>query len=262
VSDGHDERHQNPPEDEQPTRRIEIETPHDPLGAYVLGALDDGERQAFELHLATCATCRDALAAYEGTTGLLAYGLPPQQPPAGARDRLLARARSEASVAPPVEIARRRGTRFRLASLGWAAALLFVIAVGLFVGAWNATGPHPSFEVAVLARLPGGRILPLHGTGVPTASAQLYVVESGRRAELTVSELPPLPQGQVYQLWFAEPDQPVRTGGVFEVGAGGDAAVPVTIPTPLERVRAVAVTREPAPGSVGPTGAHLLDWTP
>jgi anti-sigma-K factor RskA len=140
--------------------------------------------------------------------------------------------------------------------------MLLTIAAGLAVGAWTVTGPHASPDVEILARLPGGRVLALHGTGVPSASARLLVVEGGRRAELKVDALPPLPPGRVYQLWFAEPGQTPRTGGAFTVDPAGDAVVQVTIPTPLDRVQAVAVTQEPAPGLVSPTGVHLLDWMP
>jgi anti-sigma-K factor RskA len=273
----------------------DVQTPHDELPAYALGTLDIGERRQFEMHLFVCQACRAELAAHQQTVNLLPYGLAPERPPAGARDRLLARARAEASESPtastalagddeaptsvraaPVEevadegpptepvrrIQPRRGLRISLASIGWAAALMFVVAAGLMVFAWGATGPHASPDVALLARLPGGQVLNLVGTGVPSASARLFVVEDGRRAELAVDALPPLPPGRVYQLWFAEPGQPVRTGGVFEVNRQGDAVAQVMIPTPLERVQAVAVTEEPAPGSPGPTGIHLLDWTP
>ena len=157
---------------------------------------------------------------------------------------------------------RPRQQRIRLASLGWAAALLFVLASGLFVGAWSATGPHASPTVELQARLPGGRVLRLAGTGVPTAKARLFVVEGGRRAELAVDRLPPPPAGRVYQVWFAEPGEPVKTGGAFTVDARGDAVARVTIPAPLERVRRISVTEEAAPGSANPSGTELLLWTP
>ena len=309
MSDVRDQLHEPPRDrDDPPTGQVEIQTPHDPLGAYALGALDVGEQRLFELHLFVCAACRAELPAYQRTAGLLPYALPPAQPPAGARSRLLARARADASesltvfapiagddeaptmvqpapvpgeavtvveAAPvrepgadgPATVAvrraePRRGVRITLASIGWAAALLFVVASGLFVWVWGATGPHASLEVEVLARLPGGQLLPLTGTGAPTASGRLYVVENGRRAELAVDALPPLNRGRVYQLWFTEPGQPARTGGAFGVDPRGDAVVQVAIPTPLERVRAIDVTQEPAPGSPAPTGLNLLSWTP
>lgn len=315
MSDFRDQLHDPPRDrDDPPTGRAaplqaDGQTPHDPLGAYALGALDVGEQRLFELHLFVCAACRTDLAAHQRAVNLLPYTLPAEQPPDGARSRLLARARADASesltvfapiagddqaptvvqaapvpeeaptvvqaapvpeeadddgpaTVPVRRVQPRRGVRVKLASIGWATALLFVIASGLFVWAWGATGPHASTEVEILARLPGGQLLTLNGTGAPTASGRLYVVEGGRRAELTVDALPPLARGRVYQLWFTETDQPARTGGAFGVDPRGDAVVQVTIPTPLERVRTVTVTQEPAPGSAAPTGVTLLTWTP
>jgi hypothetical protein len=276
--------------------------PHDDLPAYALGLLTDDERAEFEQHLSACLACQHELAAHANLREQLARGLPPRMPPEGARERLLARARAmdkppeesggsaggdppppsapRGAVSqvdePPVPLRRaaldpipatsvqhqRRPRRIRLASLGWAAALLFVVAAGLSVGAWSATGPHASLTYEIQARLPGGQILPLAGTGVPAAKARLFVIDGGRSAELAIDRLPPLREGRVYQLWFAEPGEPIRTGGAFRVDPRGDAVARVTISAPLERMRAVAVTEEPAPGSSEPTGPHLLDWPP
>jgi anti-sigma-K factor RskA len=298
-------------------------TPHDALSAYALGALDVDDQRLFELHLFVCEACRSEVAAYRRTGELLPYGLTPTQPPDGARDRLLARARAEASESPTVAVPAisddesptvivaaptlvhsaptvaqaapnldraaqtvvqaipveepaeagpatvpvrraepRRGFRIGLASIGWSVVLLLVLASGLGVGYWSSTGPHVSPEVQLMARLPGGQILPLRGTTVPSASARLFVIENGRRAELSVDALPPLSPGRVYQIWFSESDRPPRTGGAFGVNQHGDAAVRVTIPTPLERVSAISVTQEPAPGLASPTGVNLIDWKP
>jgi len=154
------------------------------------------------------------------------------------------------------------GVRIRLASIGWGLALLFVVASGLFVFTWSATGPHASVEVEAAAWMSGGQVMSLVGTGVRNARARFVVVDGGRRAELAVDGLPPLAAGRVYQVWFAEPGQPSRTGGAFLVDPRGDAIVRVTMPVPLERVRAIAVTQEPAPGVASPTGVNLLNWPP
>lgn len=253
---------------------------HDWLEAYVLGALDPDDRAHFEEHLPACDRCRSDLAAHIRVVDLLTYGLPPERPPVAARERLLTRIHAErdAPAAPraspgvalapeigpgPSSPARpARTSRIQPSSLLWAAILAVVLGVGALVGGWGATGPHASPDVELLARLPGGRVLSLEGTGAPVSSARLFVVNNGSRAELVVDALPPLPAGRTYQLWFAEPGQPIRTGGVFNVNSQGDGLTRVTIPAPLERVTAVAVTQEPAPGSPGPTGLHLLDWTP
>ncbi len=255
---------------------------HDWLEAYVLGALDQDERDQFEDHLPDCEVCRADLAAHIRMVDLLTYSLPPQQPPSEARDRLLTRIHAErdgppatarveptedpmaprgavgsAAVRPPA----RHPRRIKLSSLLAGAALVVLLGLGALVGLWGMTGPHASVEVEVTSRLPGGRVLPLTGTGVPTASGRLFVV-NGTRAELVVEGLPVLPQGRAYQVWFSETGQPMRSGGVFAVNSQGVAVSRPTIPAPLERITAIAVTHEPAPGSTAPTSIPLLDWTP
>jgi hypothetical protein len=157
----------------------------------------------------------------------------------------------------------RRSTqrRIRLASIGWAAALLFVIAAGLFVAFWSASGPRVSADVALLAWLPGGQVLTFRGTSVPAASARLYVIDGGRRAELDVDALPSLPPSRVYQLWLFEADQSARSGGTFTVNQRGNAATRIGLPVPIDRVQSATITQEPAPGSPSPTGPRLLDWS-
>lgn len=150
----------------------------------------------------------------------------------------------------------------KLATIGWGAALLFVVASGLAVATWSATGPHVSPDLNVLSRLPGGRVVTLRGTGTPTASARLHSVDSGRRSELAVDSLPPLPTGRVYQVWLLEPNQQARSAGAFLVNRRGDAVVPVNIGGPVERLQALAVTQEPAPGAAAPTGLRVLEGAP
>jgi len=193
------------------------------------------DQRLFELHLFVCAACRSELASYQRTANLLPFGLPPERPPAGARERLLAAARGEASE-----------------SLTVAMPIVRDDEAPTEVGAPPAASEAPTAVHPISA--PDEAPTIVESAAVP--------VEGGRRAELTVDGLPPLLPGRAYQLWFAEPGQPVRTGGAFRVDPRGDASVQVTIPTPMERVRAVAVTQEPAPGSGAPTGVHLLDWTP
>jgi DNA-directed RNA polymerase specialized sigma24 family protein len=150
----------------------------------------------------------------------------------------------------------------KLASLAWGTALLFVIATGLFVWAWSVTGPHASAIIELRARMPGGQIVTLIGASVPTAKARLYVFDGGKQAELSVDRLPAPPGGRTYQLWFAEPGEPFKSGGTIAVDASGDALSPVTLPAPLDRIRRISVTEEAAGGSANPSGAELLSWTP
>jgi hypothetical protein len=74
--------------------------------------------------------------------------------------------------------------------------------------------------------------------------------------------MPALPGGRVYQAWVAEAGQPVRSVGSFYVSRKGDAVVLATVGIPAERIQAVFITQEPAPGTTAPGGPRLLQWAP
>ncbi len=241
---------------------------HEDLAAYAVDALDAAERAAVAAHLETCAECAGLLAEYRRVVELLPHGLAPEAPPPRARDAILARAGgggalTESPRPTPMRDRRPEGWLRRvLRPLAVAAAIVVLLAGAALWSGQPGPVPNPAVGTRVLAALPGGRVIPLVGTGQPGAAARLYVPTAGRGAELAVAGLPPLAQDRVYQLWFARPGHPTVTGGAFRVGPDGQAVTPVAIPVPLGEASAIAVTEEPAPASPGPTSEHLLDWTP
>jgi anti-sigma factor RsiW len=228
------------------------------LAGHALGALDAPERERVERHVATCASCAGRLAEYRAVVGALAAGLEPVEPPAEAWAAIRAGAATGSRRAP-------RWARLRAAR--WPAVAAVV--AGLLV--WNvllerelarrAPGPDPGPDVEALARRPG-RVVILTGTGAPGASARLFVAADGGHGHLAITGVTPLPAGRTYQLWFERVGAPAVTGGAFRVAARGLAWVSVAVPLPLEEVRAITVTEEPAPGSAIPTGRRLLDARP
>src|SRR5436305_13614190 len=62
--------------------------------AYVLGALEPEEAEAFRRHLASCVVCRDEVAAFQHTANALAMA-PPQRREPPARKRRVMRAARE-----------------------------------------------------------------------------------------------------------------------------------------------------------------------
>jgi anti-sigma factor RsiW len=100
------------------------------LGAYVLGALDPGDRSRVDAHLATCSDCRDELASFAGLPGLLGR---------------VTRSQAEAEIAPSsgqlldrvlkaAAAERRHDRRVRQLTSVAAAALVVVLAIGTAVG--------------------------------------------------------------------------------------------------------------------------------
>jgi len=59
------------------------------IPAFASGALEPEEALQVCTHLARCQFCRAELAAYQAVVGRLCYAIPPQEPPAQLRERIL-----------------------------------------------------------------------------------------------------------------------------------------------------------------------------
>jgi anti-sigma-K factor RskA len=233
------------------------------LAAYALGSLEDSEKARVDSHVASCAACERLLAQYRGVTGALPFALTTVSPPveAWAMIRATARPRQSRASRWPWQVSVPEWLR----AARWPAVAALVALLVI----WNVTlerelarrspGPAPGPEVEALSRRPG-RIVILQGTGTPGANARMFVAVDGG-GHLAVSGLAALPRERTYQLWFVRRDAPAVSGATFHVDHSGRAWAKVTVPAPLDDVRAIAVTEEPAPGSATPTGAHVLDAT-
>ena len=206
--------------------------------AYVLGALEPGEAEAFRRHLAECDACREEVAAYEQITHTLPAASP-RQVPGHLRRRVLKEVRATpkaaaAGKAGPTQVATPRSWR-PLAAWGGALAAVAVVVI-----------------LAV--------VLSSGGSGTRTVEASAGNAElriSGGHADLIVHRLPQLPAGRIYQMWVQRGNgRPLPTGTLFSVGAGGSAAVGV--PGKLSGDSTVMVTQEPAGGTPAPTTAPVI----
>jgi anti-sigma-K factor RskA len=237
----------------------------DDVAAYATGLLDPIEQSWTKTHLGRCGECRQALRDYRGVLGLLPRALPREGPEPGGLAGLLSEARRRRPLSPEPHGSlrpREAGWRgpWRVRAIGWIAATACAGLLGWNIALQRELLDRPApVPVEHLARLPDGRMVALIGTGVPGATARIYVTKDGTRGELAIAGLPALPAGRVYQLWFGRPGASPLSGGVFHVDARGEGLAVVAIPVALEPMEAIAVTEEPAPGSAAPTGPHLLD---
>jgi anti-sigma-K factor RskA len=214
---------------------MEDDRAHDLTAAYALDALDAGEREAFEGHLAQCERCRDEVAELSSTAAALAFGVESVVPPAALRGRILAAARAER---PNVVAFRPRSTRV----LAAVAAVAACVAVGL--GIWNIS-LHDDLRTAHSEAL--------QHVAVSGASGSL-VVSSGQTAALVLSDLPAAPDGKTYEAWVL--DQGTATAaGLFH---GGHGMTYVSLGRRVPKGATVGVTIEPAGGSSQPTTKPLI----
>lgn len=209
--------------------------------AYVLGALEPAEADAFRRHLEVCAVCRDEVDALGGVVQALPMAAPQLQPRRSLRRRVLRAVRNEPRETTGA--ARRRSPlvripRLALAALGAAALAASAVVAGLEL---SGEGSH-------------GRVIHARVSGI-SGSAELRL--SGGRAELIVRHLSPPPAGHVYEVWLKAPGaNPVPASVLFSVNSGGSADV--GLPAELDGISDLLVTPEPRGGSPAPTHPPVI----
>jgi hypothetical protein len=96
----------------------------------------------------------------------------------------------------------------------------------------------------------------------PRSTARAFWSRS-RGLVFTASDLPPLPVGRTYQLWFVTSLTPLSavSATTFAPDANGQVETVIATPPNLVRAVALAVTIEPAGGVPAPTGDRYLVGT-
>jgi anti-sigma-K factor RskA len=212
--------------------------------AYVLGALEGTEAEAFRAHLAGCAVCRDEVSAFQAVADALPLAAPVQPLPRSLKRRVMASVRAEANAS------RTPLRRWPRLALGFPAFPRPALVVGALLLAIAVT-----IGGLTLASSPAGTRVIQASVAWRPGSAVLRV--TGGRGELIVRRMPAPPGGKVYEVWLARPrGTPAPTSALFSVTANGSGAVDV--PGNLDGVSQVLVTPEPLGGSRAPTHAPVV----
>jgi hypothetical protein len=198
----------------------------DEVGAYLLGALSDLERHAFERHLAGCAECLEELERLRPAAEALPGSVVQLEAPPGLKKRLMAEVEGDSDV---IALRPRRRRTF----LAVAAVLLLGLVVG--IGVAQLGGDDERTVTATVAR------------AMPQAGGSLEI--SGDDATLNLHDMPELGGERVYQVWLQHGERlvPTRT---FEVGSSGRGNVAFQ---GVEDADGVYVTREERGGAQVPS---------
>ncbi|MER6450403.1 anti-sigma factor [Streptomyces venezuelae] len=239
--------------------------PHTLTGAYVLDALDPGERTSVERHLAGCPSCAQEVREFSETVTRL--GLAVAAPPSAAlRDevmRRIATVRQEPPRAVKGAHGNRAKPRWRPAS-NWALAACFAAAVALGGVAVSQYGQaEEARQQAQQARVTNdavGSILAAADARVATAPLRggavgtVVVSASRNQAVFAASGMPAPPSGKVYQLWYDDGGGRMRSAGLMDTGTPATATL---LDGPVNAASGMGVTVEPAGGSPLPTSAPV-----
>ena len=211
---------------------------HALVGPYALDALDDGEEQSFEQHLALCERCREELASMREAAAALAYGAPQAVPPPALKERILAQARAERPNVVPLR--RRRNWTVPLAAAAAVAACAAVV-----LGIWAASLQNSQDPFENVLSKPGSRLVsmgPAGGVAVAPAGTAVLAVA-----------MPPAPGDKTYEAWVIDAGK-AKPAGLFH-GRSGTSIVEIPRRVPSGSV--VAVTLEPKGGVKQPTSKPL-----
>lgn len=235
------------------------------IPARALSALDAAEERALNEHLENCDECRKELEDWQETTATLAVVADPVEPSPKVRERILSEVRKE--LARPEVIPFRSTSRNIWRSFGslgaMAAVVLFTaLIVGLIViwrenRAINAELARTR-EFLQLATTPGAKTNELkgidHGAG---ATARVAYDKTGH-ALLIAYNLPSVPRGKAYQLWFIVGKNPPMPGKTFSPDSAGKGMLRDQVPEEALDSAIFAITLEPETGSRAPTSPIYL----
>ncbi|MGW1226029.1 anti-sigma factor [Streptomyces sp. NPDC002530] len=236
---------------------------HTLAAAYALGALDDGERRAFDAHLRGCDACRQDASEFEATAARLAAAVA-QPPPASAKAQVMAAVDSVRQLPPRVpapapgppvrgRFPGRRAVPLALAACVAAAALggvaVWQVRNGQELKDRARQSQRQLDAVTSLLAAPDARTV--HGRTDNGALTTVVSSDRQNRAVFTAAGLPAPGAGRTYQLWL-DHDGTMRPAGLID----HDGTVLLT-GNPAD-AGAVGLTLEPAGGSPRPTTDPLL----
>jgi anti-sigma-K factor RskA len=218
----------------------------DAAGAYVLGAMPEGELRRYEAHLEGCEICRGEVEELRPAADALPVAAVTMAPPPGLKRRIMSEVEREAALltaaGPAADRPAPRRKRAWLSGWRLAPAAVAVLAAGVLAGfviAGSGDGSRTYQATVDPAQVQG-------------ASAELRV--EGDEATLVADGLPE-PEG-AFQVWIKRPGVDAPEPSVLFLPRDGSAAA--AVPESVEDAEAVLVTFEPKEGSEEPTNPPAL----
>ncbi len=235
------------------------ESLHALSGAYVVDALDDTEREAFERHLPGCLDCQAEVASLREATSVMADAVA-VAPPESLRASILADISTVRPLPPETTsttssadvVPLHRGRKRFARALAAAAAILVVGGGAIVWHPWDQSSSTTQLSAAdqVLAASDAKRYSIDFNDG---STATVVRSANEGKAVLLTQEMAAPPSGKAYELWLRDkagtmkPAGMMTTAGDHKVLLEGDAA----------GATGVGITVEPKEGSQAPTSKPI-----
>lgn len=228
---------------------------------YVLGALTLTEHARFEQALATSPALKREVSELSAAAAALRSAAAPLSLPPGLRERTLAAVAQEAGGFAPSRtdgepVARARPARPRswwsrplrpVPRFAFVMSVAAALSAGAYLLAPSISGPRPEFEL----------LAQLEGLGGKQATARVVKTGIGREISFSSPNLPILPTGQYYEIWFVGPGDTPSTpnrvsAGTFHPDADGNSEVEFSGAVDPAKLPVIEVTREVGPRDLKP----------
>ncbi len=227
------------------------------IPAYVLGILEETERDEVTLHLESCPECKAELHAYQAVVDQLPMAVSERTPPRRLRAAILQSAAAQAEEKRKQVPGWRAWFARPLNPLAGLIGLVLILVLGAFnIVQWQQAQQAAVQPVASFSDFRLVAMNPLDSIG-QTTTGVLVINREGTLGTLVVDGLDKLDPSQQYQLWLIK-DGNRTSGGVFSVFGSGYGYLYIRSPDPLGTYTSFGVTIEPKGGSPGPTGKKVL----
>jgi anti-sigma-K factor RskA len=264
---------------------ITCETCREHLAEHALGQGESAQRAAVEEHLNACPACRTEWDELAEAWSLMPLALPATSPEPALLARIESRldedGRRAADEAAPSVPFRQRPRERALSYLLAASVLIALTWGGVHYVRLVRDGIAPGEQAAArsaeeLARRLGNlqrmerllqsdnvRMASLHNPQAPDEQVEAYVVWdiAAGQGHVYAFDLPPAPEGSVYQIWTSQADGSFTPGPLLKVNQDGLGSAIVDLPLTAGLSVKAVVTREPRGGSKSPTGEVVLEAT-
>jgi predicted anti-sigma-YlaC factor YlaD len=239
-----------------------------------LDAGEPGDIRVVEEHAGACPECRARLDQFRSTAAALGAIVPQTDPPPVVRERLFDAVRREPKPFAAVRrLWPRAGRRPKLSAAWLVAAASLVLAVASL--AWVAVLQLQISDLrtqTLVASERAGRfdrvtsvlasdqlaVKPLQPAVATVASSgYVFLDPISGTGMLMCHDLPPVPQGHAYQVWFVRGNDRV-SGGMLWPDPRGDGYAMIRVPADLQSFESIGLTDEPGSGSAWPTTPKVI----
>ena len=225
--------------------------PTDDLAAFALGAHDPEEARAVGAHLASCASCRADVRAFDETTSIIAETAARDTPP-GLRAAIVGRAQRESRATSG--LARFSSVAALLRRpLPLVVPLALAIALAVSLAGYVVTRRDADRYTAAVAGIAGSRVIALASTGELSGVSGSLILPSNGAAPYLILDLPAAPSGKAWEAWVIRGESAVAAGITEAQGV-----TTLVLTAGIGAGDTVALTVEPRGGLDRPSGRIVL----